>query len=109
MVGREDNERHTLALAALNVRSLSAHSVDVTRDFILKDLRFLCFSETWSDERIEVTGHTGTTRAQPADEKPSCVAIDAHEHLAFETIRAAVSNLTARHHRLCGLVWCEDQ
>ncbi|KAH9379425.1 hypothetical protein HPB48_021114 [Haemaphysalis longicornis] len=37
---------HTLALAALNIRSLRKHFVDVTHDPVLGKMQLLCFTET---------------------------------------------------------------
>lgn len=109
MVGHETNEPHTLALAPIHVRRFGADSVDVAHDLILKDLRFLCFSETWADECIEVAGHTGITCATRPDEILSGVAVHAKEYLAFKTVQTASPNLTAIHHRLCGCVRRKDQ
>ncbi|XP_040078914.1 uncharacterized protein LOC120850477 [Ixodes scapularis] len=45
---------HLFSVAALNVRSLPAHSKDVHHDPVLRHASVLCFSETWMDPKQAV-------------------------------------------------------
>ncbi|XP_077547716.1 uncharacterized protein LOC144159944 [Haemaphysalis longicornis] len=47
--------RREFTLALLNVRSISAHALDVAKDPVLARVDLLCFTETWNNSGSDVT------------------------------------------------------
>ncbi|KAL1481643.1 hypothetical protein MTO96_015329 [Rhipicephalus appendiculatus] len=68
------DQPHRLAICSLNVRSLTAHRIDVIHHHILMRVPILCFSETWGPLQ-EIRGYRCVASANRPTLQESAVAI----------------------------------
>ncbi|KAG0420311.1 hypothetical protein HPB47_003577, partial [Ixodes persulcatus] len=66
---------YTFALAALNVRSINKHFVDVLHDPVLSNMPLLWLSETWTDVPVQMNGYMGLACNKRVDSRAGGVAI----------------------------------